>query len=107
MTDVITVPILVRYSQKDKDIKKVFAAIQEGKKCPERLKDEKLKDCYEEFSVQGDGMVLVGERLPIPRKNCPDVLQAMHMGHAGRESMLKQMWLSVWWPGISKDTKEF
>ena len=28
------------------------------------------------------------------------------MGHPGRESMLKQLQLSVWWPGITKDTKE-
>ena len=68
MMDVITIPVLVRYNQKDANIKKLFAAIHKGKKCPEKLKDENLKDCFEEFSVHGDGMVLRGEMLLILRK---------------------------------------
>jgi transposase InsO family protein len=47
------------------------------------------------------------ERILIPTKLRPDVLAAGHEGCPGRESMLKQLRLSVWWPGMSADVKEF
>ena len=37
----------------------------------------------------------------------PVVLQAVHQNYAGKESILKQLCLSVWWPGISKHVRDF
>ena len=36
-----------------------------------------------------------------------DVLEAAHVGHPGRDSMLRQLRTTVWWPGITKDVKDF
>ena len=43
----------------------------------------------------------------IPRTLRPDVLQAGHVGHPGKESMTRQLRLSCWWPGYSADIREF
>ena len=35
-----------------------------------------------------------------------NVLEATHQGHPGRESMLRQLRQSSWWPGMTEDIKE-
>ena len=55
-----------------------------------------------ELSVN-QGIILRGERLLIPTKLRPDVLDVAHEGCPGRDSMLRQLRMDVWWPGMHQD----
>ena len=58
------------------------------------------------MSILEDGIVLRGERFIIPKKLRRNVLQAAHEGHTGRDSILRSLRRSVWWPGVTKDVRE-
>ena len=64
------------------------------------------KDCYNELCLV-DGLMVRGERLVIPRELRVAVLEAAHEGCPGRDSMLHQLRVDTWWPGQTKDVKDW
>ena len=46
MTDAVTLPILARYSQKDRDMKKIHSALMKGKECPADLENKSLETLF-------------------------------------------------------------
>ena len=103
LTDAVTLPILTNETENDEELKKLKDDIRKGRLRPE-LKI--FKEMFPEMSLN-QGVILKGERLLIPASLRPDVLGAAHEGHPGRESMLRQLRLSVWWPGMGQDVREF
>ena len=99
--------VLKYYSQKDPEVCSIYKALKKGKDVPEDLQSKGLKECYRELSIYEEGIVLRGHQLLIPAKLRGDVLLAAHHCHRGRDSMMKQLCQSVWWPNISGDVKEF
>ena len=64
------------------------------------------KECFEELSVK-DGILLRGDRLVIPTSLRSDTLAAAHEGHPAKDSMTRQLRQTVWWPGMTKDIKQY
>ena len=105
LTDAVTLPILQRYTQQDKTLSQLVESIKTGR-LQKDLASSGFKECFHELSVQ-DGIVMRGDRIVIPRDLRPDVLEAAHLGHPGKESMIRQLRLSTWWPNHTADAKQF
>ena len=102
VSDAVTLPVLQHYTQKEASLKQLKEDILAGR----RTNVEEYKLCFPELSVVQE-VIMREERILIPTKLRPDVLAAGHEGCPGRESMLKQLRLSVWWPGMTADVKEY
>ena len=105
MTDAVTLPVLTRHSQEDSTLKQLVKDIKRGRLSKE-LQETGFKECFLKLSTK-DGLVLRGERLVIPKDLQAEVLDAAHQGHPGRDSMLQQLRVSVWWPGLAKDMRNY
>ena len=104
MTDAVTMPILLKYTEKEYRV--LLQDVQQGKMSEATTKLTGIKECFAELSVN-QGIILRGERLLIPTKLRPDVLDAAHEGCPGGDSMLRQLRMDVWWPGMHQDVKKF
>ena len=104
MTDAVTMPILAEYS--GKDYNQLMQDVRQGQMSESTTNLTGIKECFTELSVY-QGILLRGERLLIPTKLRPDVLEAAHEGCPGGDSMLRQLRGDVWWPGMDKDVKVF
>ena len=59
-------------------------------KLRKQLENSGYRECFQELNVKKE-VIMRGERMVIPMRLWPDVLQAAHPGHPGRESMTKQI----------------
>ena len=103
LTDAVTLPILKNYSEEDPLVKQLMEDVKKGK---EKCEEPGFKECYSELSVV-DGILVRGERIVIPVKLRLAVLEVAHEGCPGREAMLRQLRLDTWWPGQSKDVRDY
>ena len=94
---------MVEETKEDKYLKAVIENKNQNK---QTIQLESYKKCYPELSVM-NGLVLRGDRLVIPTKLRPAVLEAAHEGCPGREAMLRQLRQDTWWPGQAVDVKDF
>ena len=97
-------PILAKYTEKE--YMRLLQDVQQGEMSESTSKLTGIKECFAELSVN-QGIILRGERLLIPTKLRPDVLDVAHEGCPGGDSMLRQLRMDVWWPGMHKDGKKF
>ena len=68
-----------------------------------------LKPYYcirDEFSVQ-NGLIFKGDRVVIPLKMRPSILESIHSSHIGVESCLRRARECVYWPCMNSDVKQF
>ena len=105
LVDAITLPMLREHTKTDKVLATLLEDVKAGRLSGE-LKQTEYKNCFEELSMQ-DGILMKGDRLVIPNSLRPDVLEAAHMGHPGKDGMLRQLRKSTWWPGMTRDVTEF
>ena len=105
LTDAVTMPILQRHTKADRTLQQLQEDITRGRLRKE-LGHSGYKECFQELSMQ-DGVVMRGDRVVIPRTLRADVLEAAHLGHPGKECMIRQLRLSCWWPRSGTDIKEF
>ena len=103
LTDIVTMPILVRHTDGNETLQQLKEDIRKGRLWKE-LRD--YKDCFLELSIQ-EGAILRGDKIIIPKSLRAGVLEAAHQGHPGKESMTRQMRQLCWWPGVSSDIREF
>ena len=66
----------------------------------------KYEGVFEELACI-DGVFFREERVVIPEALVPDILELAHEGHPSEQSMLQQLRQALWWPGMSRDVKEF
>ena len=105
LTDMVTLPILVRHTDKDEILSQLKEDVKKGNLRRE-LRDKGYKECFTEISMQG-GAMMRGDRLIIPKMLRVGVLEAAHQGHPGQQSMTRQMRGTCWWPGMNVDIKEY
>ena len=103
--DAVTLPILKHHTETDTTLQMLKKDIQAGRLRPELITTG-YKGCFNELSAK-DGVILRDSRLLIPPSLRPDVLGAAHEGHAARDSMTRQLRQTVWWPGITRDIREY
>ena len=96
MLDAVTYPVLSHYSLKDSTLKELYSLVEEGGKISDKLKGLGYGESFTEVSVARDGVLLQGERTFIPKKLRKNVLQVVHEGHPGRDSILRNLRQSVW-----------
>ena len=53
-----------------------------------------------------DGLIMLGQRIIIPRNHRKIVLQQIHTGHLGIEKCKLRAKSAVWWPGIYPDIEQ-
>ena len=63
-------------------------------------------DYRDEMSVH-DGVILRGERIVIPQTLRSEVKNSVHVGHMGINSCLRRARETLFWPGMSKDIRQF
>ena len=105
LTDVVTLAILVRHTDKDETLSQLKEDVKKGSLRKE-LRDKGYKECFAELSVQ-EGAMMRGERLIIQKTLRVRILEAAHQGHPGQQSMARQIRQMCWWPGVNTDIKEF
>ena len=76
------------------------------KKDSVKLAARSLFDVRAELSVW-EGILVKGERLVIPSTMQADLLQRLHEGHCGISKCRELARMSVWWPSVSNDIKDF
>ena len=72
------------------------------------------KNCPQEFceywnfrcDLVGDGLVLKGDRVIIPKSLRKQVLESVHLGHQGETKCILIARESLFWPGITNNVKE-
>jgi transposase InsO family protein len=60
----------------------------------------------DELSVQ-DGLIFRGERLVIPHRIRKDMMTRIHSSHIGIEGCLRRARISLYWPGMSSEVKQY
>ena len=73
------------------------------KQCPKELWDYWNIRCD---LVLEDGLILKGDRVVVPESLRAQVLEATHTGHQGETKCLLLARQSIFWPGISGDTRQ-
>ena len=63
-----------------------------------------FKSCKQSLSVD-NGLVLLGQRLIVPKAMRKEVLCRLHASHQGMEKTLRRARQAVYWPGITADIK--
>ena len=63
-------------------------------------------DIQGELTV-GDGLLMHGQRIVVPKTLQTETLRKLHEGHQGIIRCQLRARISVWWPGISKQITEF
>ena len=105
LADAVTLPVLQRYTDEDSLLKGLKEDIKKGALNTDRTKTD-FAQCFNELSVHEE-IIMRGERIIVPKKLRGDVIKAAHVGHPGKDRMLKQLRASTWWPGMTKDVKEY
>ena len=52
-----------------------------------------------------NGLLTYTDRIVVPTKLRPDMLDKIHAGHQGITKCMERARVSVWWPGITRDIK--
>ena len=55
----------------------------------------------------GEGLLLCGGRIVVPAGKQSETLEKLHRGHQGIQRCRLRAQMSVWWPGISSQIREF
>ena len=57
--------------------------------------------------TEGDGVLMYGQRMVVPKPLQAETLQKIHEGHQGITRCRLRAKMSVWWPGLSKQLKSY
>ena len=60
------------------------------------------REKFNSFSVDSNGLLYMDHRLVIPKDMREIMLRDIHLGHAGRDAMLREA-SDVWWPRIHRE----
>ena len=58
---------------------------------------------YHAHLLEGDGVILYGERPLIPADLRPAVMEILHAGHSGVSTMLERASQALFWPHLKQD----
>ena len=99
-----TVCVQANYEM-NKTIQKVIRLVKDREVAVISLLPPKWREKFNSFIVHENGLLFMVYRLVIPKDMRENVLRAIHFGHAGRDSMLKEA-ADVWWPRIHRQIVE-
>ena len=63
------------------------------------------RERFNSFAVDSNDLLYMDNRLVIPKDMRENVLRAIHFGHAGSDSMLRES-ADIWWPRIHREILE-
>ena len=94
---------------KDPVLQKLKETIMQGWPSHRQLTSSTVLPYYnyrDELSVQ-DGLILRGDRIVIPTTLRQSLKKRLHVGHLGINSCLRRARDLVYWPGMSKDIRQY
>ena len=103
--EAVTLTVLKEQTRDDKLLKAVMTDVQ-SERVGSVTRGTQYEGVFGELSCI-DGVLLRGDRVVIPQASVPDILELAHEGHPAEQSMLQQLRQAQWWPGMSRDVKEF
>lgn len=104
----------IRYPELKKEIeaddyyKHLRTLIQEGFQIPKHSLDVEMQsywDVRDRLSITKDGVILMDERVVIPKTCRKQVVQLLHAAHQGVSTMRRRANQSVYWPRMNIDLK--
>ena len=91
--------------ENDKTVQKIIRlVINKNTAIVSRLQ-RPCRDKFPSFSVNEQGLLLMDNCLVIPKDMRDNIMRAIHYGHAGRDSMLREA-SDIWWPKIHREIVE-
>ena len=97
--DAVTLEILRKSLLENDVMREIMNHLEKGYEKPsKKLIDAGYKNEIMEMSKSAGHLLMKGDRFLIPEELRSSIPEAAHEGHPGRDAMLKQMRLSVWWP---------
>ena len=89
----------------DKTIQKIIKLVKERNAAVISRLPPPWREKFNAFSIDNQGLLYMDHRLVIPKNMQENLLRAIHFGHAGRDSMLREA-AGVWWPHIHREIVE-
>uniref|UniRef100_A0A2C9M976 Integrase catalytic domain-containing protein n=1 Tax=Biomphalaria glabrata TaxID=6526 RepID=A0A2C9M976_BIOGL len=96
-------------TDKDRTLQKLLILINQGWPEGKHLLPYQLTPYYnfrDEMSVQ-EGLIFKGERVVVPKSLRLEMKSEVHSTHSGIEGCLKRVRESLFWPGMTGDTKHY
>ena len=91
--------------ENDKVIQKVIRLVKEKNTTVISRLPPPWREKFPSFSVNEKGLLFMDNRLVIPKDMRENLLRAIHFGHAGRDTMLREA-SDIWWPKIYREIVE-
>ena len=89
----------------DRTIQNVIQLVQNRNNAVTARLPPPWSERFNSFAVDPNGLLSMDNRLVIPKDLSENILRAIHYGHAGRDSMLREA-SDFWWPRIHKEIVE-
>ena len=105
ISDVVTWSMMQEATSSDEQLTQLSDLIQEGFPDDCRSLQPELRPFhrYRDSLSRVDGVILLGDRIVVPRALRPNILKALHAAHQGVSIMCARASESVFWPNISAD----
>lgn len=98
--------VIREQSKRDPIMKQLFKQVLHGWKRSTRGPLQQYAKVRNDLVIE-NGLIFKGNRLVIPPSLRKSVLEELHKGHMGKESMKSFARQSVWWSNIDKDIEHF
>ena len=105
VNEAVTLDVIKHEIENDAKLTKLKDAVNKGK-MNDDIKKSEYREVFSSLSMK-EGCLMRQDKLLIPPKLRPDVLEVAHEGHPGADSMLRHVRQTCWWPNMSRDVKEF
>ena len=104
VSEAVTLEVITHQIEADEEMARLKKDIKSGKIREETRKGQ-YKEIFPSLSIK-HGCILRGDKLLIPAKLRPDILDLAHEGHPGQPSMLRLIRQTCWWPNLDKNVKD-
>ena len=91
--------------ENDKIVQKVIRLVKNKNTAIVSRLPPPWREKFPSFSENEQGLLFMDNRLIIPKDMRDNIMRAIHYGHAGRDSMLREA-SDIWWPKIHREIVE-
>ena len=91
--------------ENDKIIRKIVRLVKKKNTTIVSRLPPPWREKFPSFSVNEQGLLFMDNRVVISKDMRDNMMRAIHYGHAGRDSMLREA-SDIWWPKIHREIVE-
>ena len=96
--------VQVKY-EKEQKLQKIYRILQNRDSTQIARLPPPWRKKFQSLGLDSNNVLYLDERLVIPKHMRENILTAIHLGHAGRDAMLRDA-ADVWWPRIHREFGE-